>query len=421
MIRKRCFLDSAEHVAFTTITDEKFKKSVFQVYMTYPFNEENTSAYGMLSYILDGTNEDYPDMTSFSSKLAELYGASLGVSDSRFGDYRCTEFRTSCISDKYALEGEKLTLEIIKLLCGCIFRPATENGVFPEKLFKLRLMEMINDINGVINDKRSYALLNARKRTYVGENSSIRLKGTAEQAEKLTPGIVYKAYQQMLATAHIEIFYGGNPLSEECEEYIRSVFTRDVQLPEFNYFSPSPIKSEVCEASDTLDITQSKMVMAFKFARYENVEAAEKLFLKMFCSAPFSLLYKNVREKMSLCYYCSCSGNVFKNVVTIDSGLDASKIDTARAEIMHQLKIIQDGEFEDDLLEQVRIIELNQLKAYYDFPSSLVGWYSDRYMIENTPSPKEYSEIIKAVTKEDIMKFAKSLVLDTVYVLKGKE
>lgn len=52
---------------------------------------------------------------------------------------------------------------------------------------------------------------------------------------------------------------------------------------------------------------------------------------------PHSLLFQNVREKMSLCYYCASSYDRHKGVFLIDSGVEET--DAARAEeaVLEQL------------------------------------------------------------------------------------
>ncbi len=409
-------------ITLNVITDPKFKTSGFRFYFVFPLTAEKASAYSLPAYLLEDTNSEYTDITSFNSRLAELYGAEVSTSIQRFGDERLTMFSASSIADRYALEGENISFELLKLICGCIFRPVLdENGVFPKKQFDLKLTEMIEDINSVINDKRNYALKRAGSLVYSGEPAGIPLKGEASEAAELTPQVVYKAYRDMLSIARVEIFYMGNALPDGCEEYIIKCFEgidrHDICEPSY---SPSPIKYEVCESSDVLDVTQNKMVMAFKYSG-NFTDAATRLFSVMFGGSPTSLLFKNVREKLSLCYYCDSTRNKFKSTYYVDSGLEAVNTDAARKEILNQLEILRKGEFSDELLEQSKLFMKTSLRAVEDFPTSVAGWYFDRIIDSVVESPAGYAESVDAVTKQDIIDIANSLKLDTVYVLKGSE
>ena len=63
------------------------------------------------------------------------------------------------------------------------------------------------------------------------------------------------------------------------------------------------------------------------------------------------------------------------------------------------------------------------LKGADDSPRNIADWYfSDcTKSEEDILSPEKLSGLIEKVTKEQVMEFAASLKLDTVYVLTGKE
>lgn len=77
-----------------------------------------------------------------------------------------------------------------------------------------------------------------------------------------------------------------------------------------------------------MQVSQSKMVMAFK-SDYEDIYTA-KLFCMLLGATPFSKLFANVREKMSLCYYCSSAYADRKGTLFIDSGVESCNIEKAK-------------------------------------------------------------------------------------------
>ncbi|MBR4223383.1 MAG: insulinase family protein [Oscillospiraceae bacterium] len=417
---QRRYLDDAETIALTVITDEKFKLCGFRTIFLQPVCAETASADSLLSYLLEDTNEDYPDVTSFNSRLAELYGAEVSCSDSRSTDHRSLIFSAWSIDERYALEGEKLPLELLKLMCGCIFRPVLEDGLFPEKQFKLKQERMIEDINAEINDKRGYLMKLARAEIFKGEPNGIPLRGTVEQVAALTPKDVYDRYVKMLADARIEIFYAGKEISEECIQFIKDSFVRKSPARMTIKRAPSPLKEQVSENVCELDVTQSKMVMAFKYPDIVPDLAALRVFDSMFGSAPFSLLFKNVREKLSLCYYCATKTLDPKHTYLIDSGLESHNIQAARDEIMKQLDVMKNGEFSDELMEQSKLMIKTSLRAVEDFPFTVMGWYADRYLEGKVYSPAQMNDMVEKVTREDVIAFANALKLDTVYILDRK-
>lgn len=411
-------------IFLTVLTDKKLKTNSFIVHFMTRLTEENAAANAAVAFMTEDCCKEYPDITSFSRRLAQLYGSSIRGGISRFYDNQTITVSGSSIADKYALEGEEISYGLLKLICGCIFEPPTENEAFPEKQFALKRQELIDDIDADINDKRSYAIKRARAEIYENEPTGLAVKGEREAAAALTPAQAYAAYRELLKSARIEIIFVGTELPEKCEKLIEEKFgaleRENVCYPDSK---PSPVKKEPKFVTERLDVVQSKMVMAFKHDIAGDVTPATRIFNAVFGSTPFSMLFKNVREKLSLCYYCSSSFNSEKRTVFVDSGVESGNIDAAREEILRQLELIRKGEFSDELLEQSKLYVICALKGVGDSPRSAADWYFE-YCLEseeNTLSPEEYIERIKAVTKEDVCAFAKALTLDTVYVLTGKE
>lgn len=423
--RRRVQIGNADSGIFLTVlTDKKLKTNSFIFNFMTEHSAVTAAENAAIAFMIEDTCREYPDITSFLRRQAELYGANVRCGVSRFSDNQVISLSGGCVSDKYALEGEQISYELLKLLIGCLFEPVTEDGTFPQKQFALKQQELIDDIEADINDKRIYAIKQARASVYENEPAGIPLKGEAEDAEGLTSEQVYNAYRRMLKTARIEIIFVGNELTESCEQLINQSFgamERDnIWYPGS---APSPAKPEVRYVTERLDVVQSKMVMAFKYNTEGNLEAVAKLFNAVFGATPFSMLFKNVREKLSLCYYCSSSYNDDKRTVFVDSGVEAANISAAQDEIIRQLDAVRNGEFSDELFNQSKLYIICALKGVNDTPRAVADWYFD-YCLEseeNVPTPELFIERVTAVTKEDVCAFAKALSLDTVYVLTGKE
>ncbi|MGN1101433.1 MAG: insulinase family protein, partial [Huintestinicola sp.] len=293
-------------IGMTVLTDPKFKTNSIVVNLVCRHTRETAAANAAVAFMIEDTCKKYPTVTEFSKRLGMLYGASVNTGISRRSDSVQITAAASCIADKYALNGEDITRQTAELLTECLFEPVTElvNGeeCFPEKQFQLKKQELIDDIDADINDKRGYALKNAGRIIFEGEPSGIPLKGERSEAMALTAHEVYKAYKNILSTARIEIVCVGCEISPECEKLIIDRFSAidrgEVYEPKTDI---SPAKSVPAEKTDRLEVAQSKMVMAYKTT--ETDYAVSKLYNALLGGTPFSMLFKNVREKLSLCYY----------------------------------------------------------------------------------------------------------------------
>lgn len=411
-------------IGMTVLTDPKFKTNSIVVNLVCRHSKETAAANAAVAFMIEDTCKKYPTVTEFSKRLGMLYGASVNTGISRRCDSVQITAAASCIADKYALNGEDITYQTAELLTECLFEPVTElvNGeeAFPEKQFQLKKQELIDDIDADINDKRGYALKNTGRIVYEGEPAGIPLKGERSEAMALTASEVYMAYKNILRTAKIEIVCVGCEISPECEKLITDRFSAMDRGEIYELKNTiSPAKPAPVNKTDRLEVAQSKMVMAYKTP--ETDYAVSKLFTALLGGTPFSMLFKNVREKLSLCYYCSASGSRKKGVLFIDSGVEKENIEPAKAEIMKQVEMAAKGEFTDELLDKTKLLLTCALKSVFDSPKAAADWVSDGYLDGDIFTPEEAAERINAVTREQICKYGASLTLDTVYVLTGKE
>ncbi|MBQ8569560.1 MAG: insulinase family protein [Oscillospiraceae bacterium] len=406
--------------AYTELIDPRLKTNNFYVHILEPLCEENAAANALIPIILSDSNCRYKNLTELSRKLSSLYGADVRGGVSKLADCQVVTLACGCISDKYTIDGEKIGREVLDIFIDCLTSPYLENGVFAEDDFALKKQELIDEIEAEINDKRSYALMTASKLIYDGEPCSVSVRGERSAAEQLTPESVYRRYKELLKTGRIEIIFAGNDISDENKERLfTAIRSLEREYTEKCSFERSKKKSEPVRESERMDIVQSKMVMAYK-TDYDNPEALQ-LFNAVYGGTPFSKLFENVREKLSLCYYCSSGINRRKGTMIIDSGVEHGNINAAEEEIKNQLEAMCSGDFTDEAVENSRLSLINGVRGIGDNPRKTAEWYFRQCLDEKKISPEEEMELIKAVTREDIIKAAKSLVPDTVYILTGKE
>ena len=129
----------------------------------------------------------------------------------------------------------------------------------------------------------------------------------------------------------------------------------------------------------------------------------------------------NVRERLSLCYYASSATDRFKGVMFVMSGVEFDKYETARDEILAQLKACAEGEISDGELSSAISYLVNSVRAMEDSVSSLDAYYLAHSIDGLTYSPSEYALLIGEITREDVVRVAKSVRLDCVYFLRGEE
>lgn len=408
-------------IHYTTLINERQKTNTIVIHFVTPLKLETASTNAVIPHILCESNANYPTLTLLNKKLAALYGANVKGNVSKIGgDNQDIVLMGWCINNKYTFDGEKITEEVAQILADCISKPNLSGNGFVEKSFELKKQELLDDIDADINDKRSYAIKRANMNVFRNEPAALSVRGEREYAEKLDPVSTYEQYKKLLKTAQIEIFFVGAEKSESCRNILADAFSKiDRDYAGDNHSELSVLKDQVCKVTELHDVVQSKMVMAFK-TKYED-QYAMRLTNAIFGGTPTSKLFMNVREKLSLCYYCSSSYHMHKRVVFVDSGVEHANTGKAEAEIIRQLEAIQKGDFSDDEMENARRALVNVLKSVNDGEISLADWYLNESYLGKSESPEENISKLMKVTRKEVIEAAKSLTLDTVYVLTGKE
>ena len=148
--------------------------------------------------------------------------------------------------------------------------------------------------------------------------------------------------------------------------------------------------------------------------------AAMQVFNALYGSGMTSKLFMNVREKLSLCYYAGSGYYGSKGIVTVSSGIEADKYETAKAEILHQLALTAAGEITEAELSAAKQGIVSGLRSVPDAPGALENFYGTAYIANMGYDLPGYIEAVCAVTAEDVARCAASVELHTVFFLKGE-
>ncbi len=407
------------------IKNERFNTTSVSFNFYLPLAAETVANYALLPFILTTCGEKYPDFSVLNYKLNRLYGAALDAATEKLGDYQLLRMRISVINDKYTFESESLLKRAIDMLLSLIFEPKAENGAFCGEDLAREKRKAIEHIKGEISEKRIYAKNQLLSEMYKGSAYGVPKCGNIEDVEAVTPESLYKAWQNMLKTAYVRVQVIGAAIPPRLFEDIADRFNNieRMNITDCTVNEPTLPASEPREVIEKMAVKQGKLVMGFSSEMYGDDDVTLPLMIMgdIFGGGPYSRLFSNVREKMSLCYYCSAASVRSKGLVTVDSGVEMQNAEKAQKEILAQLDIIKNGEFSDfEFSSSVKSIT-DTLKSYYDSQVLLDTWYSLKAGNKNLYSPNDIAEKVSEINREDVIKAAKGVRLHTVYKLLPKE
>ena len=407
------------------IKNERFNTTSVSFNFYLPLSSDTAAEYALLPFMLTTCGEEYTDFSVLNYKLSRLYGARLDASAEKLGDYQLLRMRISVINDKYTFENESLLSRATDMLLSLIFKPKAENGIFCNDDLNREKRKAIEHIKGEISEKRIYAKNRLIEEMYRSKSYGVPKCGTVEDVEKITGESLYKAWENMLKKAYIRVQVVGASLpprffesiSEKLEDIPRTEIT-NCKLTE-----PTEASVKTNEIIERMAVKQGKLVMGFSADMYGDDDTSLPLMVMtdIFGGGPYSKLFSNVREKMSLCYYCSASAVRGKGLITVDSGVEAENADKAKNEILNQLNSVKNGDFTDFEYEASVKSLRDSLNSYNDSQVMLDTWYVLKACNNNVYSPEEISDKIANITREDIVNAAKGVKLHTVYMLLPKE
>lgn len=415
-------IEIAPAVRLCSYETDRFTNARLGIAFAVPLDAERMSVNSMIPYLLCRSSEDYPSFLEISRRAYELYGADLHPYVRKVGDCQVMGLTLSLLDDRFALDGENISLECAKFMFDIVFRPNLSDGAFlPEEVETQRRIAA-DKVMSLINEKRTYAKARLEKEMFAGESYAEYIYGTPEGVAAATPQSIYEAYGDMLRGAKISLSVVGSADPKAIADLFLSYFDGIEREPCMLFTSVVASAEKVKRITEELPVNQGKLVMGFRLGMTdpEKDYPKYKMMCNMFGGGVHSRLFNVVREQMSLCYYCSSSISRQKCVMYVQSGVENKNAEVAEKEILNQLKYIAESATEDDL-EKARLSVADDYKAICDMTESIAGWIDSQCTDLEIDTPEQHVADLMAVTLDDVKSAAATVTLDTVYMLRAEE
>lgn len=413
-------------VSFLSLKDNRFKTTRLTVGVFLPLTEEDAACYAILPDLLTHATAYSPDMIALHRRLSRLYGASVSGGVQKLGDHQVLTLSISCIQNRFALNGEDVAAACAALLLEMLFSPhLSDDGLFDAEDVEQEKRCLLERIAAIVNDKRAYAHMRCEQLLTPTEPFGVSPCGTEQAAAALTRESITAAWRRMLETAVFQWVYIGEDDGVQVAERIRAAFDQTERMPDAGVTTTAFVPAlQVRCGSERMQVGQAKLSMGFRLEAHEpdvQAVATGRLLSALFGGSPTSLLFRNVREKMGLCYYCRAGFERVKGVLTVDSGVDVADVERAKEAILQQLQAIQDGAFSEEELESARLYLVNSLRDHENLQSAATGWYMGQALFPPFCSVEQAVERIQNVTKQQIVALANTVSQASMFVVLPKE
>ncbi|KEK25685.1 EF-P 5-aminopentanol modification-associated protein YfmF [Bacillus gaemokensis] len=404
------------------IPTDKYKTNTFVFRFKAPLNEETVTERALLPYVLQSATEKLPSVIRLRQYLEELYGSSLAVDVSKKGEDHIISIYVDIANETYLQDAPPLFEKALSMLSDIVLHPATEENSFLHSIVESEKRALLQRIEATYDDKMRYANERLIEEMCKVEPYRLSANGQKERITSITNKSLYQYYQQVLAEDEMDLYIIGD-ISEDAVNLVGQYFSIPMRTSKEKNVLLHKRNNEEKEIVEKQELKQSKLNIGYRtYITYRDEDYfALQLFNGLFGGFSHSKLFVNVREKNSLAYYAASRFESHKGLLFVMSGIEAKNYEKAVEIIKEQMKAMQNGDFSEEEIHQTKSVIQNQILEAIDTPRGFVEMLYHGVIAERKRPVEEWLTGIERVTKEEIVKVANNIELDTIYFLHGTE
>ncbi len=413
-------------IQFSAIQSDRFKASVLVFSVTVPLSPERMAHQLLLSGLLRRGTRELPSMSALNRRLDELYGSYVEIRSSAVGNNLCLTVSTEVLDNKFVPDETDVIGGVIDIISQILLSPHLLDDNFDPQLFTHEQKIVYDNLEAEKNNTRSYSI--KRCAELLGEEitqapSYEQLKALVKEASFQD---VKQHHEQLVLPSVLDVFYMGASAPSVIREKISSCFSRKVCTLQKNVIPLTPYKrSDFRLVKEKMTVSQGKLSLGFSTGVIASSDCdnyyTALLLNEIFGGSASSKLFINVREKMSLCYYCSSSYSIYTGALMVSCGIEPDKFEIAKNAILAQLDEIRKGNISQYEFDAAKKSISNSYLQLYDSPFDIHSFYSGRELFGIRVSIKDCVSKLMAVTIDDVTELAKQISLDAVFFIEGTE
>jgi len=402
------------------IKTNRFKTTTIRVILRDEIRKEEITLRNFLLDMLVSSTYNYKNRKELVAKSQDLYATNIYTRAYRIGAHSNMNFYLSFLNEKYTESG--MMEQSIKLLNEVIFNPNVENNLFDKDSFKIIKKNTEVILASQKDNPARYSMIRMLEIMANEEPYSYRECGYIDDLNKINVENLYDYYKKMISKSIIDVYAIGDFEFDEIEKLLDKYLDfNTIKREKKSYIiEHEKIKNKPEIIEEQEEFNQSKLSIGCKIETLNKRERnyVISLYNLILGSGPECRFFKNIREKHSICYYISSSVNKLDNILTIRSGIQKDNFKKCIELIKKEMKDIEKGNITDEELEKAKQTYITLIDEIYDSPEAIIESFiaSDLLGIETL---EERKEIIKTITKEEIINVSKKIHIDTIYLLEG--
>ncbi len=404
------------------IKTDKFKTIFFKFIFRDEIKKDEITIRNLLLNVMFSSCKNYPTERLMNIRKEELYGLNFYASNRRIGYHIASDMNFSILNPKYT--NDIMLEESMDFIRNIIFNPNINNNKFNDETVEIEKNLIKSNIISMKDYASSYSWMKAKELLDDTNPFSYNMEGYLEDLEKIDSNSLAEYYQKFINNSLLDIFVVGDIDFYEMEKLIR----KNIDLKTRKKDKVAIVKEYQSKTKKEMKIMeqgpfkQTSLIIAMSLKKLTEVEKKYTMFLynTILGNYPDSKLFRTVREKKSLTYNINSYYQKNDNVMFIKTGLMASTVNDAIEAIKIEMNNMIKGDFEEEILNNAKELIISSLNEFEEYQNSIAEYYfsMDYLKIDTVDNA---IKTIKKITKEDIMKVAKKVKIDLIYLLKEKD
>ena len=234
--------------------------------------------------------------------------------------------------------------------------------------------------------------------------------------DEITIADVKEVYGRLMRDFALDITLIGD-YDDTLLEYVKTLKSRG----RYYLTNQSYAMEDMGEITEEKDISQSilSVVYATPNNRFNEDFYAYTLGAVLLGVVPTSLLFEEVREKLSLCYYISVYDYKNEGLVRIHTAIDGKNRDRVLSEIEKQIQRLKDKDYDPFKLDLARRLFIDSLRSTPDDAADYQEYLYHNVLNGIDVPFEEYEKGLMQVTTDDIARVFRNYRHVLTYMLKG--
>lgn len=401
------------------INTKKFKTTQLAILFRRKLVKEEITKRAVLSKILLESTNRYPTGRMLEIETEREYGVSLYSSIQYYGEQSALVIQMKSLNEAYTEKG--MFQKNIDLLFDILLNPHVENNSFHTEDFKVVKNIVESELKSIKDNPKNYA--NVRMLEEMGPDSPVSYRsGYLDDLDEINESNLYEYYKDVIANDVIDVFVLGDVKIEEIKELFDGKFQDrqyEMDSPVYHHLNYHVATKQVTEKEK---IKQAKLSIGCKLMNptREEMNYVMPIYANILGGPTYSKLFKNVREKNSLCYYVYSNYVFRKNIVVIASGINKENSEKTLSLIEKDMKNMTKGKITEEEINNAKKDIISSLKMTEDDAGLMLNHYINKSLYDMDEIEVRMKEINK-VTIDDVKRVAKKVKLDTVFLLYGDD